>query len=187
MGEKVRKCHKKDCGYIAILFHPHDQRPCFSAEGSNLSQDAFCTPVPRRRTARRLRLVNHLALHVFNGKVRKSHQLQEMSALMDELAPSLKAAARGGVSKGREVDSDSDSTDSASGESVEGDTIVGRCTAAALATGIDCVLDEEFSASRESARITGFSEVRRSREFGPVEVATAMINSTPVGNSLNMS
>lgn len=72
---------------------------------------------------------------------------------MDELAPSLRLAASG---RG-ESDSSVSSETVGEGEA----TIVGRCTAAALGTGVDCVLDEEFSASREAARIAGFSKVRR--------------------------
>lgn len=80
---------------------------------------------------------------------------------MDELAPSLRLSARGGAyegdgSNGREGES------SVSGETVvKRETVVGRCTAAALGTGVDCVLDEEFSASREPARVSGFPQVRR--------------------------
>lgn len=72
---------------------------------------------------------------------------------MDELAPSLRLSASG---RG-ESDSAVSSETVGEGEA----TIVGRCTAAALGTGVDCVLDEEFSASREAARVAGFSEVRR--------------------------
>lgn len=97
---------------------------------------------------------------------------------MDELAPSLVSSAGGGASAasvaglkpsspggGRNSGGD---VDGAGGEKVEagedgaavGETVIGRCTAAALATGVDCVLDEEFSASREPARVAGFSQVR---------------------------
>lgn len=48
-----------------------------------------------------------------------------------------------------------DTTDS----SRSGETVVSRCIAAALATGVNCVLDEEYSASREAGRITGISAV----------------------------
>jgi len=104
-------------------------------------------------------------------KVRKSHQLEEVAALMDELAPSLLSSASGGASAapGAGVSSSKPSSRRTSGGDVDGaggdgaavgETVIGRCTAAALATGVDCVLDEEFSASREPARVAGFSQVR---------------------------
>lgn len=79
---------------------------------------------------------------------------------MDDLAPSLKSASTGGV--GEERDADKFGGDGpASGEAVKNATVVGRCTAAALGTGVDCVLAEEFSASREPARTKGFTQVTR--------------------------
>lgn len=90
---------------------------------------------------------------------------------MDELAPSLRSSARGyavsteGSSPSNTDNNDTDSpgTHSTAGESGserERETVIGRCTAAALGTGVDCILDEEFSASRETARVTGFPQVR---------------------------
>lgn len=73
---------------------------------------------------------------------------------MDELSPSLKASAKGIASDGLGFEGRD------TGGSYSGETVVGRCTAAALATGVDCVLDEEYSASRETGRIAGFSQVR---------------------------
>lgn len=93
---------------------------------------------------------------------------------MDELAPSLLSSASGGAStasgagvkpssrnSGGEVDG-AGGKGAGAGEdgAAVGKTVIGRCTAAALATGVDCVLDEEFSASREPARVAGFSQVR---------------------------
>lgn len=92
-------------------------------------------------------------------EVRKFHQLEEASASMDDLAPSLRSASTGG-SSGEETDADNSGGDGpASGEAVKDATVVGRCTAAALGTGVDCVLAEEFSASREPARTRGFAQV----------------------------
>ena len=93
-------------------------------------------------------------------KVRKFHQLEEASALMDDLAPSLKYASTGGVGKERGADKFG-GDGPASGKAVKDATVVGRCTAAALGTGVDCVLAEEFSASREPARTRGFAQVTR--------------------------
>ena len=73
---------------------------------------------------------------------------------MNELAPSLKASTKGVASEGAMGDKYID-------RSRSGESVVGQCTAAALATGVNCVLDEEFSSSREAGRVTGFSQVRR--------------------------
>ncbi|CAM9525490.1 unnamed protein product [Ascophyllum nodosum] len=85
-------------------------------------------------------------------EVRKAHQLAESSNLMNELAPSLKASTKGVASEGAMGDKYID-------RSRSGESVVGQCTAAALATGVNCVLDEEFSSSREAGRVTGFSQV----------------------------
>lgn len=82
---------------------------------------------------------------------------------MDELAPSLRSSARGGSAAeagGSDSDSADDVGDSAGGSKSEGETVIGRCAAAALSTGVDCVLDEEFSASREAGRVAGFPQVQ---------------------------
>ncbi|CAN0030790.1 unnamed protein product [Ectocarpus sp. 12 AP-2014] len=98
-------------------------------------------------------------------EVKKSHQLEEVSALMDDLAPSLREASRGVAQAGGAGNSSRSGDDSGAGSAVEGETVVGRCTAAALSTGVDCVLDEEFSASRDAARVTGFKRVRRGSRY----------------------
>ncbi|CBJ30884.1 conserved unknown protein [Ectocarpus siliculosus] len=92
-------------------------------------------------------------------EVKKSHQLGEVAALMDDLAPSLREASRGVAQAGGAGNSSRSGDGSGAGSAVEGETVVGRCTAAALSTGVDCVLDEEFSASRNAARVTGFGRV----------------------------
>lgn len=101
-------------------------------------------------------------------QVRKSHQLEEVAALMDELAPSVRSASRGGSAAAEKGGSpgnssssggDVDSSGSSAASAGENETVIGRCAAAALSTGVDCVLDEEFSASREAARVTGFPQV----------------------------
>ena len=85
--------------------------------------------------------------------------------MMDDLAPSLRssAAAGGGGEEGvaDNYENDGCNDDSVSGETGRDATVIGRCTAAALGTGVDCVLSEEFSASREPARTRGFAKVRR--------------------------
>lgn len=126
-----------------------------------------CSPTPNNIYTR-THTLTHL-VHLTPHQVRKSHQLEELAALMDELAPSLASSARGrGVvgdasSPSGTASSDTDSSgaaSSAAGESEGGETVIGRCTAAALGTGVDCVLDEEFSASRQAGRVTGFPQVR---------------------------
>lgn len=92
--------------------------------------------------------------------MKKSYQLEEVAALMDDLAPSLLEASRGVAQAGEAGNSSSSGDGSGAGSAIEGETVVGRCTAAALSTGVDCVLDEEFSASRDEARVTGFARVR---------------------------
>ena len=77
---------------------------------------------------------------------------------MDDLAPSLRSASTCGVGEERDADN---SGGSPSGGTVNDATVVARCTAAALGTGVDCVLAEEFSASREPARTKGFAQVTR--------------------------
>eukprot|EP00752_Nemacystus_decipiens_P017705 g15874.t1 len=98
-------------------------------------------------------------------EVRKAHQLAEVVALMDELAPSLRSAAsRGSVAVDKEG---SPSSSNNSGGDVDGandggretGTVIGRCAAAALSTGVNCVLDEDVSASRERGRVEGFPQV----------------------------
>ncbi|CAB1114084.1 unnamed protein product [Ectocarpus sp. CCAP 1310/34] len=92
-------------------------------------------------------------------EVKKSHQLGEVAALMDDLAPSLREASRGVAQAGGAGNSSRSGGGSGAGSAVEGETVVGRCTAAALSTGVDCVLAEEFAASRDAARVTGFGRV----------------------------
>lgn len=77
------------------------------------------------------------------------HQLKEASALMDELCPSLPTMARGASQSGNK-----EQQTVASGE-----TVMARCVSAALATGVDCVLAEEFAESREPGRHWGFEPV----------------------------
>lgn len=72
---------------------------------------------------------------------------------MDELAPSLRSTASGGRP------SSSSNSGGAAGGGGDSDTVIGRCAAAALSTGVDCVLDEEVSASREKGRVEGFPQV----------------------------
>lgn len=87
---------------------------------------------------------------------------------MDELAPSLQAHAQ--RADGVAEESGSPEAEGRSERTVIGGSgrggedfapVVARCTAAALGTGVDCVLDEEFSASRQPARVAGFPPVRR--------------------------
>lgn len=86
-------------------------------------------------------------------QVRKMHQLQEVSTLINKLCPSLPTMAQG-VSSGR----DEERRSSGSGE-----TVMARFVSAALATGVDCVLTEEFAMSREAGRERGFEKVESDR------------------------
>ncbi|CAM9272888.1 unnamed protein product [Scytosiphon promiscuus] len=101
-------------------------------------------------------------------EVRKSHQLEEVAALMDELAPSLQTHAREREADGAAEETASPELEGRSERTViEGNSrggqdfapVVARCTAAALGTGVDCVLDEEFSASRQPGRVAGFPPI----------------------------
>lgn len=98
---------------------------------------------------------------------------------MDELSPSLRSSARGGDAEGGEA-GDSGSESSVSGETTKGATVIGRCAAAALGTGVDCVLDEEFSASREAARTKGFPQVRRSTSLQPTTLRHSVGRNGPL-------
>lgn len=105
---------------------------------------------------------------------------------MDDLAPSLREASRGVAQAGRAGDSSSSSGDgSGAGSTIEGGTVVGRCTAAALSTGVDCVLDEEFSASRDAARVTGFARVRGGSRYEDEYVADYSHDTIPLLESIN--
>lgn len=82
---------------------------------------------------------------------------------MDELAPSLRSAAGGAPAdvdrEGSSSNSNRDSETAQGEKTVQSDTVVGRCAAVALSTGVDCILDEEVSASREAGRVKGFTQV----------------------------
>lgn len=75
---------------------------------------------------------------------------------MDELAPSLRSTSSSSSNSCR---SDMAAGSDNGSEAVESKTVIGRCAAAALSTGVDCVLDEEVSASREAGRVKGFPQV----------------------------
>lgn len=82
------------------------------------------------------------------NQIRKRHQLDEAAALMDRLCPALPTVARGRRARNGGEDNGPSAV-----------TIMGRCVGAALSTGVDCVLAEEFASSREAGRQRGFEKV----------------------------